>query len=177
MAIPAMADGFNLRPFPGRPGPGYRTDVVYVQCKSTDYRYNSCNAGGRVLRVSVQRQDSHSACAEGLSYGARGDQIWVDRGCEANFRVEIQRGGFGPGPAPGPGPGPIVPDTRIVTCQSNDNRLTRCDIGDLVLGVRVRRQLSRASCSEGYSYGADRDSIWVDRGCRAEFEVRVARRH
>ena len=38
-------------------------------------------------------------------------------------------------------------------------------------GVRLARQLSREACVEGVSWGFDRDGIWVDKGCRAEFEV------
>jgi hypothetical protein len=38
-------------------------------------------------------------------------------------------------------------------------------------GVRLVKQLSREACVEGVSWGFDRDGIWVDQGCRAEFEV------
>jgi Protein of unknown function (DUF3011) len=38
-------------------------------------------------------------------------------------------------------------------------------------GVRLVKQLSREACVEGVSWGFDRDGIWVDKGCRAEFAV------
>ena len=38
-------------------------------------------------------------------------------------------------------------------------------------GVRLERQLSQEACVEGVSWGFDRDGIWVDEGCRAEFRV------
>lgn len=38
-------------------------------------------------------------------------------------------------------------------------------------GVRLSRQLSREACVEGVSWGFDRDGIWVDKGCRAEFTI------
>lgn len=38
-------------------------------------------------------------------------------------------------------------------------------------GVRLVKQLSREACVEGVSWGFDRDGIWVDQGCRAEFRV------
>jgi Protein of unknown function (DUF3011) len=38
-------------------------------------------------------------------------------------------------------------------------------------GVRLVKQLSREACVEGVSWGFDRDGIWVDQGCRAEFET------
>ncbi|AIE86378.1 DUF3011 domain-containing protein [Fimbriimonas ginsengisoli] len=37
--------------------------------------------------------------------------------------------------------------------------------------VRLIRRLSDAACIEGRSWGYDRNGIWVDRGCRAEFEI------
>jgi hypothetical protein len=37
--------------------------------------------------------------------------------------------------------------------------------------VRLHRQLSRDACVEGQTWGFDRNRIWVDKGCRAEFEV------
>ena len=40
-----------------------------------------------------------------------------------------------------------------------------------VYGVQLNRQLSRTPCTEGYTWGYDRNAIWVDRGCRAEFLV------
>lgn len=38
-------------------------------------------------------------------------------------------------------------------------------------GVRLLRQISRDACVEGQTWGFDRDGIWVDKGCRAEFET------
>jgi hypothetical protein len=38
-------------------------------------------------------------------------------------------------------------------------------------GVRLLKQLSREACLEGVSWGFDRDGIWTDQGCRAEFAV------
>ena len=38
-------------------------------------------------------------------------------------------------------------------------------------GVRLVKQLSREACVEGVSWGFDRDGIWVDQGCRAEFQI------
>src|ERR1041385_4511792 len=33
------------------------------------------------------------------------------------------------------------------------------------------RQRSDARCQEGYSWGRDRHGVWVDHGCRADFEI------
>jgi hypothetical protein len=45
-----------------------------------------------------------------------------------------------------------------------------CD-ADTRDGVRLLRQRSDAACRQGSSWGYDRRGIWVDRGCRADFEV------
>jgi hypothetical protein len=63
-----------------------------------------------------------------------------------------------------------------LTCESWDHRYNSCDVntfGGRIVDVRVVRQLSSASCNEGSSWGYGEDYVWVDRGCRAEFEVRV----
>ena len=61
-------------------------------------------------------------------------------------------------------------NTFVLSCSSDDGRRNYCNT-DTRGGVRLVRQRSDARCSEGYSWGYDRRGIWVDRGCRADFEV------
>ena len=61
-------------------------------------------------------------------------------------------------------------DTYVVSCASNGRR-EFCE-ADTDGGVILRRQISNAECRQGYSWGFDRRGIWVDRGCRADFEVK-----
>jgi hypothetical protein len=56
-----------------------------------------------------------------------------------------------------------------ITCEADGNRRRYCE-ADTNGGVRLRRELG-GSCREGVNWGYDRRGIWVDRGCRAEFEV------
>jgi hypothetical protein len=37
--------------------------------------------------------------------------------------------------------------------------------------IDLRRQLSHTRCDQGYNWGWQRDGVWVERGCRAEFIV------
>lgn len=61
-----------------------------------------------------------------------------------------------------------------VRCESMSDRYTECSVGGRIRDMRLEQQLSHASCSEGRSYGiAGRESIYVDRGCRAVFIVEV----
>jgi hypothetical protein len=57
-----------------------------------------------------------------------------------------------------------------VTCESRNGSYQSCPV-DASNGVRLSRQLSSQGCWQNDTWGFDRNRIWVDRGCRAEFEV------
>ncbi len=59
-----------------------------------------------------------------------------------------------------------------VTCASNDGRRHYCEI-DTRSGVRLLQQKSGSPCEQERTWGADTRGIWVDHGCRADFEVRL----
>ena len=40
-------------------------------------------------------------------------------------------------------------------------------------GVRLIRQIGESACTQGSSWGYDTSGVWVDNGCRAEFEMRA----
>jgi hypothetical protein len=58
----------------------------------------------------------------------------------------------------------------VVTCESRGDAREVCAAGN-VAGVSLRRQLSEADCIRGRTWGFTRTSIWVSRGCRAQFQV------
>ncbi len=60
---------------------------------------------------------------------------------------------------------------RTETCQSRYDRYQYCPT-DTRGGVRLVRQLSKSPCRLNDSWGYDRGGVWVDQGCRAEFETR-----
>ena len=55
-----------------------------------------------------------------------------------------------------------------VRCESSNNRRQECRTGFRDNAV-LSRQLSSTRCIEGQNWGQGRGSVWVDRGCRAEF--------
>jgi len=55
-----------------------------------------------------------------------------------------------------------------LVCGSTGNTFKRC-IADTRGSVRLLKQMSAASCVQGETWGYDPRSIWVDKGCRAEF--------
>ena len=58
----------------------------------------------------------------------------------------------------------------LVRCESVNFRDHYCPISSRS-DVRLARQISRAPCRHGSSWGYDRHGIWVSEGCGAEFEV------
>lgn len=59
---------------------------------------------------------------------------------------------------------------QTITCESNNGGRKYC--GSANPGqVTLQQQLSQASCVQGDSWGVDNQGLWVDRGCRATFNV------
>ncbi len=61
-------------------------------------------------------------------------------------------------------------DVVIVSCASFEGRRTFCE-ANTRNGVILLRQRGERECRQGENWGYDRRGIWVDRGCRADFEV------
>lgn len=137
-------------------------DGPYVRCESNDGRWNRCPANTRG-DVELVRQLSRSACIRGQSWGTDARGIWVNGGCRADFRVESR----------GHGGGPAVERFR---CESADGAPRFCPV-DARGQIRLVRQLSRSPCTEGRTWGRDRGGVWVEQGCRGEFEVTRGRDH
>jgi hypothetical protein len=68
----------------------------------------------------------------------------------------------------------VMSGQTIVRCESKGSR-RECRVAN-IREVAMRRQLSMAACIENESWGYSDDSIWVDRGCRADFDVIVRHR-
>lgn len=144
------------------------------ECSSNDQRTVYCDVDTRG-GVRLIRQQSRAACIEGRSWGWDRRGVWVSQGC----RAEFETGGFGGRPGYG-GPGYGGPGyggpgygggQGRVTCESRNQGVNYCDIESRG-GVVLVRQLSRAACIEGRSWGWDRRGVWVSEGCRGEFESR-----
>jgi hypothetical protein len=59
---------------------------------------------------------------------------------------------------------------QTISCASQDNGRQYCG-ADTRGGVTLIRQNSNSPCIENQTWGYDGRGIWVDRGCRAEFQV------
>ncbi|HRN62137.1 MAG TPA: DUF3011 domain-containing protein [Luteimonas sp.] len=149
---------------PGWPsGPGVGQERT-VRCESNDGRSRRCDVDTRG-GVTLTRQLSNTRCTQGRNWGWDDRGIWVSQGCRAEF-VTGRGGGWSGNPSrPGDGYG------QTVRCESHDNRQRRCSVQG-VRSVELVRQLSSTRCVRGQNWNWDRNGIWVDRGCRAEFSVR-----
>lgn len=57
---------------------------------------------------------------------------------------------------------------QTITCSSDNGKRNYCN-ADTRGGVQLVRQRSGSACVQGQTWGWDRNGIWVDRGCRADF--------
>jgi len=148
----------------GNPNWGGWDNGYNVYCASDNGRRAVCPTDTRG-GVQLVRKRSDASCDYGRDWGYDRRGVWVDRGCRADFRI----GGGGSGGGGGgwqPGGGGL----QVVTCASDDMRRNVCRVNTNG-GVRLVRQRSDADCVFQRTWGYDRGGIWVDRGCRADFEV------
>ena len=167
-------------------------------CTSQNNRYHECSLPFRG-RAVLTRQLSTASCVQGRSWGQRRDVVWVSRGCRARF--DMVRNGVSQGVDPRRDPqdrwddndrnndgnryddrsnyndGNPYNDGRngsyAVTCESNNDRMTRCNWDDRYGSPRLVQTLSDSDCQQGSDWGYDsRNGLWVDNGCRARFSNR-----
>ena len=140
-----------------------------IYCASDDGRRNVCPTDTRG-GVELIRKRSDASCEFGRSWGYTPRGVWVDRGCRADFQIGRGGGPGGPGGGGGGGWQPGGGGVQVVNCSSNDMGRKACPVNTNG-GVRLVRQRSDADCIFSRTWGYDRRGIWVDRGCRADFEV------
>lgn len=94
-----------------------------------------------------------------------GDSRAFDR-MDANGDGVLSRDEFARGDTRGGSGG----NSSTITCSSNNGQRVHCN-ADTRGGVRLVRQISGSPCNQGSTWGYDSRGVWVDRGCRADFEV------
>jgi hypothetical protein len=157
-----------------------------IDCGSRDNKPGRCPVSWR--DAQLVRQESKAGCVRDQTWGFDHGTIWVNRGCRGIFAEAGGWGGGRPGgddrpgwdngrpgwddsrPGPGPGWGGGGPQ-RTIDCGSHNGGYGHCDVDTRYGRPRLIRQNSDARCQEGYSWGVDRDGIWVDKGCRGIFSV------
>jgi hypothetical protein len=155
--------------------------AVGAMAQRSDRRINVESRDGRRASVSINipasarvrlvRQLSGQPCREGRTWGYNRQGIWVDDGCRATFEIDYRNGnGNGGGWGDWNDRDDRNQRTQRVEIASSDNR-RRVYRSSNIRDVRLVRQLSDKPCREGRTWGHDRNSIWVDEGCRGIFEI------
>ncbi len=151
---------------------GYGGGSQLVNCSSEDGGRHFCSVNAN-SRVRLAKQRSGSPCIEGSTWGYSDGQIWVDRGCRADFTVEARGdrddddwrrdhdGDHDRGPEA----------DQFINCSSEDGHRKYCPVNTRHSRVQMVKQRSGSACIQGQTWDYDRGGIWVDRGCRADFQV------
>ncbi|HWC20544.1 MAG TPA: DUF3011 domain-containing protein [Terriglobales bacterium] len=139
----------------------WHEETMQLTCSSDDGRKHYCESDIQG-EAELVRQRSGSPCRQGYSWGNDRRGIWVDHGCRADFQLKGRRTVLGSNYNPG--------FVGTLKCSSDFGTLQYC-AADTRNQVRISRQISESACRLGYSWGYDKDGIWVDHGCRAEFEI------
>jgi hypothetical protein len=113
--------------------------------------------------VQLLHQMSTSVCRKGYSWDKDGSGIWVDHGCKADFAIR-ELGMLGALIDNGKD----YKEARTLQCNADENKKHFCQ-ADTRGGLRVIQAAS--ACAYGKTWGYDVGGVWVDRGCKAEFEV------
>jgi Protein of unknown function (DUF3011) len=152
--------------------------------------------------VSLRYQYSTEGCWQNNTWGYTAEGVWVSNGCKADFTLGVvpppppqaaekksssddaiaglligALAGVAIGAAvsnnrssPPPDPG-YDGYPRQVRCESNRMDYVQCNVGR-VRYAELSRQYSGSPCIYGQTWGYRRDTVWVDRGCRADFWIR-----
>jgi hypothetical protein len=132
-----------------------------VTCESQGDRYAECAIPDN-SQVRLVRTLSSSPCIAGRSYGAERQRIWVTTGCRGLFEVTPPTSPSGKPTSSG--------QSYLLRCESTRNATSECPV-DPSATVRLVTQRSGTTCIEGQNWGRLGGSLYVSRGCRAEFEV------
>ena len=140
-------------------------NTVRVESKGSDRAYKRID---KLTKVRLVKQLSDKPCVEGRTWGWDKNGIWVSKGCRADFAYQTRDSA---GWDQNNHRGDLAGELKRVTIESDKGHRVSREV-EHVGTVKLVRKLSDAPCREGRTWGYDRKSIWVDKGCRAEFEFR-----
>lgn len=132
--------------------PQAQAQSTSIRCESADGAYQRCPAATGWRGARLVQQISSNPCIQGRTWGFDRDAIWVNHGCRGLFAAGER----------------FAPAGERVTCAGSGR--TECP-GDTRYGVTLVRKLSEAPCTQNQTWGFGDNVVWVDRGCRAEFQI------
>lgn len=162
--------GGGWTPPPGGGGGGNWGDQSFageITCRSQNNREQTCRANTQG-RVQLLQQYSNARCIEGQTWRADQNSISVRNGCQARFGYGFAGNDGGNWGGGGGWGGNQQGFAGQIECRSQNNRYVRCP-ANTNNRVELLRQFSSTSCVRGSTWGYDRNSVWVNRGCQARF--------
>ena len=152
IAVAAMVS-LSVSSMVPEPGLAQAQALALVTCESSG-SLRTCPAATTWRGARLVKQLSKAPCLQGESWGFDRHGIWVDKGCRGTFEAGD----------------PFTNAGERVTCASALGKRVECG-ADTRFGVRLVQQISDSPCRENVTWGTAPRTIWVDRGCRGEFEV------
>jgi hypothetical protein len=175
--VEISGDQGRIRALSGQPAQWRRFECSGVMPeRPADFRFQGIDGRGRVQLVRDPRQNRGIAVvriedSKGGREGYTFDLTWQGGGFDRGSDRRDDRGGDRRDDRGDDRRGDRRDDRgAVLTCSSDDMHRHYCD-ADTRNGVRLVRQRSDAQCRQDYSWGYDRRGIWVDRGCRADFQT------
>ncbi len=155
-----------------------RHDDDSIECRSSGYKYNECEAPFRHPQLVQQISDSECVVNKNWGYNRDTGSIWVSDGCSGVFadsRGQDSRNDrddrYSDRDRRDDGNDRDDRNDRsreeVVECRSSGYAFARCDVS--WRRARLIEQLSGTRCNEGENWGIDRDGLWVDKGCGGRF--------
>jgi hypothetical protein len=145
-------------------GEDYKNPRTF-SCAASDKKRHYCQADtrGGVRLVSGN-------CAYGKAWGYDAGGVWVERGCSAAFEIG---GGASYKPPEVPGTGHVWGagnGLKSFACSSDDGQRRTCE-ADTSEGAVLVKDLSGNLCVRNETWGFDRRGVWVDKGCKGQFDT------
>ncbi|XP_005091612.2 lectin ADEL [Aplysia californica] len=136
-------------------------DVIRVESWSEKYAKKVVEDASYVLNMTVVDRQSAAECNLGESFGYQKNNLWVDHGCRADFKVCYL---------------PVSPiRCRVVKAESWSYKYAETYVVDaaLFINMTIEDQQSAASCDLDKTFGFynQNSTVWVNNGCRADFNV------
>jgi hypothetical protein len=164
-----------------------------LRCESRNLARQDCPADTRG-GVSLRYQYSSEGCYLNDTWGYDNNGVWVTNGCRADFTLGTPPPGSDEEQAGSSTKDKVIAgaviggiaaaiiaaavsnnnknnDPNTVYCASDNGRYNTCQAGRFRY-AEMARQRSGSPCIFNRTWGYSRNTIWVDRGCRADFWVR-----
>jgi hypothetical protein len=123
---------------------------------------------GKIRSIELVDNMSGTVCIEGSNFGIADDGFYVTDGCRGRFRIypDLERE-------------PLVvfvtpiskSERQVISCESKDSKPKSCKAKRAIKNAWIKSQNSKSPCAYEKTYWIEGDSIRVDKGCRATFEV------